>query len=237
MGAGIPLLLFHLKKKEARNLSGTERSQLVRDILGEVARISDGIIRDDILKSLAQELQVDEVEIIRLFKQNSRRKGGSTPSSKQTALNKSMFTSAVQKAQLEIIRALAFHFDEVFPAVKSVLDFELFDEPILKKLGGLLIKEKTGVELSAVIDQFDDRQEQELVSEILFDEVHTDDPVQIIQECLVTLKGRMIKDQIKTARLKMREMESLGQDTDTIILEVAELQKQLQKLTMLLDQE
>ena len=136
-----------------------------------------------------------------------------------------------------MIRALAFHFDEVFPAVKSVLDFELFDEPILKKLGGLLIKEKTGVELSAVIDQFDDRQEQELVSEILFDEVHTDDPVQIIQECLVTLKGRMIKDQIKTARLKMREMESLGQDTDTIILEVAELQKQLQKLTMLLDQE
>jgi hypothetical protein len=209
----------------------------VRDILGEVARISDGIIRDDILKSLAQELQVDEVEIIRLFKQNSRRKGGPTPSSKQTALNKSIFTSAVQKAQLEIIRALAFHFDEVFPAVKSVLDFELFDEPILKKLGGLLIKEKTGVELSAVIDQFDDRQEQELVSEILFDEVHTDDPVQIIQECLVTLKGRMIKDQIKTARLKMREMESLGQDTDAIILEVAELQKQLQKLTMLLDQE
>ena len=209
----------------------------MRDILGEVARISDGIIRDDILKSLAQELQVDEVEIIRLFKQNSRRKGGSTPSSKQTALDKSMFTSAVQKAQLEIIRALAFHFDEVFPAVKSALDFELFDEPILKKLGGLLIKEKTGVELSAVIDQFDDRQEQELVSEILFDEVHTDDPVQIIQECLVTLKGRMIKDQIKTARLKMREMESLGQDTDTIILEVAELQKQLQKLTMLLDQE
>ena len=88
-----------------------------------------------------------------------------------------------------------------------------------------------------MIDQFDDRQEQELVSEILFDEVHPDDPVQIIQECLVTLKGRLIKDQIKIARLKMRELESLGQDTETIILEVAELQKQLQELTVPLDQE
>jgi len=237
MGAGIPLLSFHLEKKEARNLSGTDRSQLVQDILGEVARISDGIIRDDILKSLAQKLEVDEVEIIRLFKQKSRRKGGSTPSLKKSALNKSMFTSAVQKAQLEITRALAFHFDDVFPAVKSALDFELFDEPILKKLGGLLIKEKTGVELSAVIDHFDDRQEKELVSEILFDEVHSDDPVQIIQECLATLKGRLIKDQIKTARLKMRELESLGQDTEAIILEVAELQKQLQDLTVSLDRE
>jgi len=176
MGAGIRLLLFHLEKKDAQNLSGADRSQLVQDILGEIVRISDGIIRDDLLKSLAQELRVDEVEIIQLFKQQSRRKGGSTPSSKQTAMNKPMFTSAVQKAQLEIIRTLAFHFDEVFPVVKSALDFELFDEPILKKLGGLLIKEKTGVELSAVIDEFDDRQERELVSEILFDEVSPDDP-------------------------------------------------------------
>jgi len=232
MGAGIRLLLFHLEKKDAQNLSGADRSQLVQDILGEIARISDGIIRDDLLKSLAQELRVDEVEIIRLFKQQSRRKGGSTPSSKQTAMNKPMFTSAFQKAQLEIIRTLAFHFDEVFPVVKSALDFELFDEPILKKLGGLLIKEKTGVELSAVIDEFDDRQERELVSEILFDEVSPDDPVLIIQECLATIKGKLIKDQIKAARLKMRELESLGHDTEAIILEVAELQKQLQELTM-----
>ncbi len=235
MGAGIRLLLFHLEKKDAQNLSGADRSQLVQDILGEIARISDGIIRDDLLKSLAQELRVDEVEIIRLFKQQSRRKGGSTPSSKQTAMNKPMFTSAVQKAQLEIIRTLAFHFDEVFPVVKSALDFELFDEPILKKLGGLLIKEKTGVELSAVIDEFDDRQERELVSEILFDEVSPDDPVLIIQECLATIKGKLIKDQIKAARLKMRELESVGHDTEAIILEVAELQKQLHELTMPLD--
>ena len=237
MGAGIRLLLFHLEKKDAQNLSGADRSQLVQDILGEIARISDGIIRDDLLKSLAQELRVDEVEIIRLFKQQSRRKGGSTPSSKQTAMNKPMFTSAFQKAQLEIIRTLAFHFDEVFPVVKSALDFELFDEPILKKLGGLLIKEKTGVELSAVIDEFDDRQERELVSEILFDEVSPDDPVLIIQECLATIKGKLIKDQIKAARLKMRELESLGHDTEAIILEVAELQKQLQELTMPLDRQ
>ena len=235
MGAGIRLLLFHLEKKDAQNLSGADRSQLVQDILGEIAQISDGIIRDDLLKSLAQELRVDEVEIIRLFKQQSRRNGGSTPSSKQTAMNKPMFTSAFQKAQLEIIRTLAFHFDEVFPVVKSALDFELFDEPILKKLGGLLIKEKTGVELSAVIDEFDDRQERELVSEILFDEVSPDDPVLIIQECLATIKGKLIKDQIKAARLKMRELESLGHDTEAIILEVAELQKQLQELTMPLD--
>ena len=35
----------------------------------------------------------------------------------------------------------------------------------------------------------------------------------------------------------MRDLESLGQDTEAIILEVAELQKQLQDLTVSLDRE
>jgi hypothetical protein len=35
----------------------------------------------------------------------------------------------------------------------------------------------------------------------------------------------------------MRELESLDQDTEAIILEVAELQKQLQDLTVSLDRE
>ena len=47
----------------------------------------------------------------------------------------------------------------------------------------------------------------------------------------------MIKDKIKTARLKMRELESLNHDTEEIVLEVAELQKQLQSLTVSQDQE
>ena len=35
----------------------------------------------------------------------------------------------------------------------------------------------------------------------------------------------------------MRELESLDKDTEAIVLEVAELQKQLQDLTMSLDRE
>ena len=42
----------------------------------------------------------------------------------------------------------------------------------------------------------------------------------------------LINDNIKTARLKMRELESLDKDTEAIVLEVAELQKQLQNLTI-----
>ena len=64
MGSSMSLLLFHLQKKDVKNLSATDRSKTVKEILKEISLINDGIIRDDLLKSLSQELQLDEVEAV-----------------------------------------------------------------------------------------------------------------------------------------------------------------------------
>ena len=72
MGSSMSLLLFHLQKKDVKNLSATDRSSTVKEILKEISLINDGIIRDDLLKSLSQELQLDEVEVFRLFNSQTR---------------------------------------------------------------------------------------------------------------------------------------------------------------------
>jgi len=61
--------------------------------------------------------------------------------------------------------------------------------------------------------------------------VSSDDPQLIIKECFSTIKKKLIKDQIKQARIKIRELESSGKDTKEIIIQVTELQKSLQALT------
>jgi len=134
----------------------------------------------------------------------------------------------MQKAQLEIIRAIAFNFDEVYPSMKNIIDFQIFDEPILQKIGLLLIEDKKP---TAIIDEFENMHDKKLVSQILFDEVSSDDPQLIIKECFSTIKKKIIKDQIKQARIKIRELESSGKDTKDIIIQVTELQKSLQELT------
>ena len=141
------------------------------------------------------------------------------------------FTNAMQKAQLEIIRAIAFNFDEVYPSMRSIIDFQIFDEPILQKIGLFLIKDNKPKDLSAIIDQFENMDEKRLVSEILFDDVISDDPQLIIRECFATIKGKLIKDQIKQARIKIRELESSGEDAKEIIIQVIELQNTLHQLT------
>jgi DNA primase len=230
MGSSMPLLLFHLHKKDVKNLSGTDRSRIVKEILKEISLINDGIIRDDLLKSLSQELQLDEVEIYRLFNSQTGMKKINVDSDKYSA-KLQRFTNAMQKAQLEIIRAIAFNFDEVYPSMKSIIDFQIFDEPILQKIGLFLIKDNKPKDLSAIIDQFENMDEKRLVSEILFDDVSSDDPQLIISECIATIKGKLIKDQIKQARIKIRELESSGEDAKEIIIQVIELQNTLHQLT------
>ena len=230
MGSSMPLLLFHLHKRDVKNLSGTDRSRIVKEILKEISLINDGIIRDDLLKSLSQELQLDEVEVYRLFNSQTGMKKINVDSDKYSAKTQP-FTNAMQKAQLEIIRAIAFNFDEVYPSMKNKIDFQIFDEPILQKIGLFLIKDNKPKDLSAIIDQFENMDEKRLVSEILFDDVSSDDPQLIISECFATIKGKLIKDQIKQARIKIRELESSGEDAKEIIIQVIELQKTLHQLT------
>ncbi len=230
MGSSMPLLLFHLHKRDVKNLSGTDRSRIVKEILKEISLINDGIIRDDLLKSLSQELQLDEVEVYRLFNSQTGMKKINVDSDKYSAKSQP-FTNAMQKAQLEIIRAIAFNFDEVYPSMRSIIDFQIFDEPILQKIGLLLIKDNKPKDLSAIIDQFENMDEKRLVSEILFDDVSSDDPQLIISECFATIKGKLIKDQIKQARIKIRELESSGEDAKEIIIQVTELQNTLHQLS------
>ena len=230
MGSSMPLLLFHLHKRDVKNLSGADRSRIVKEILKEISLINDGIIRDDLLKSLSQELQLDEVEVYRLFNSQTGMKKINVDSDKYSAKTQP-FTNAMQKAQLEIIRAIAFNFDEVYPSMKSIIDFQIFDEPILQKIGLFLIKDNKPKDLSAIIDQFENKDEKRLVSEILFDDVSSDDPQLIISECIATIKGKLIKDQIKQARIKIRELESSGEDAKEIIIQVIELQNTLHQLT------
>ena len=230
MGSSMSLLLFHLQKKDVKNLSATNRSSTVKEILKEISLINDGIIRDDLLKSLSQELQLDEVEVFRLFNSQTRiKKIQDNP--EQSSTKDQPFTNTTQKAQLEIIRAIAFNFDEVYPSMKNIIDFEIFDEPILQKIGLLLIEDKKSNDLPAIIDEFENMDDKKLVSEILFDELSSDDPQLIIKECFSTIKKKLIKDQIKQARIQIRELESSGKDTKEIIIQVTKLQKTLQELT------
>ena len=78
-----------------------------------------------------------------------------------------------------------------------------------------------------IIVHFDSSEDREVVSKILIDEAATTSALQMVTDCLNTLSKVSTKEQIKQARLKIREMEAAGQDATDLMLQVVQMQKDL----------
>ncbi|MEA1882386.1 MAG: toprim domain-containing protein, partial [Candidatus Marinimicrobia bacterium] len=215
------LLRFHLRSSGFKQMSSSARSSLIKEILGEAAGISDPIIRQDLIKNLAQASGVEENQMIHMFTQQIRKKR-SQPQMEVT--KPKLFTSVHAKAELGIIKVLAGDDAEAKALIKEKLDINQLENGQLKKMAHFLI-EKTEVNPAEILDHFDTPEDRDIVSGILLEEDDTTEPLQMAMECLGTISKVLSKEKIREIRLKIREMEATGQDATKLMKEVVQLQK------------
>ncbi len=234
MDKAVGLVDFHLDVKNALSLSGVERSRFVSDLLKEVGSIEDGILRNEILRTIGQRMQIDEHDLLRVLQKQLRYRRRGPEREIANGQEPLEFTSKLERAQVEIIRALAGRQPEALEFAQAHLDLNIFTEPLLKQLAQSLLESKDEISLGAVIDQFTAKQEREAVTKILFSElVNADvDSEILLRECLITIRRYPISEKIKQLRIKIRDLEAAGKDTTELILEVAQLQQELKELSI-----
>ena len=217
-----PLLEFHLDTTDARSLRGANRSSFIQDILENAAPIRDGIIRSEFIRDLADELLVDEQELLRrLDRIRSRRNRRPEPESKSK--EKSGFTG-VEKAQADLIRVLTGDDSDARLLAIEEVKPDQFPDPVLKTVVTLALKSP---EPSALLDQFEDKDSREKVAAVLMESAPFTDPQQTVKDCLRSLKIYHIKEAISSRRLKMKQLESAGEDIEELVVEVIQLQQEL----------
>jgi len=221
----IGLLNFHLRTSNFSQSTPTEKSNLMKEILAEASEIQDPIIRQDLIKNLAQVGGIEENQVVHMFTQQVRKKRKQY-SEKLQKPKESMFTTVNAKAELGIIKVLAGDDEEARSFVKENLDLNKIENRQLKKLAEMLLNTPQ-VNPPQIISHFDSSEDREVVSKILIDEDDTTSPLQMVKDCLNTLSKVSTKEQIKQARLKIREMEAAGQDATDLMLQVVQMQKDL----------
>ena len=227
--SAMSLIDFQISSKNVESLSSAERSQFVNNILFAIASISDSIIRNSILKNISQRLQIEENELLQRLKREQSRQRSSRQS--DTVDEQPVeFSSLLQKAQLILVKLLASDDPQVRQIVRDRINIDLFSEPILKKLAGILLPLYEDIKYSAIIDQFEQKQERELVTNILMEERPQEDPEQEISDCMFILKSNPLKEKIKAARFKIRDLEQRGDDPIDAVMEEAQLQQELRDL-------
>ena len=97
--------------------------------------------------------------------------------------------------------------------LKKIFQGILITTPILKKIYEIIKDENLSVESSSIIEYFNDKNERDFITKMLFETVNETSTEEIVFDCLKILKSEPIKEQIKKIRIKIREKESNGQDS------------------------
>ncbi|MEO2160851.1 MAG: DNA primase [bacterium] len=217
------LLRFHLKTAGFKELSSSERSNVIKEILSEAAGIPDPIIRQGFIKTLAQVSGVEENQMVHMFSQQLRKKRPQ-PTSEESTKKPQLFTTVNAKAELGIIKVLAGDHGEAKELIREKLDMNRLENAQLKKLATLLM-DKAHVNPAEIIAFFDSAEDREMVSRILMEEDDTTEPLQMAEECLKTISKVSVKEKIRGLRIKIREKEAAGEDAIELMIEVVQLQK------------
>ena len=214
---------------KGKNLEGAERKEYIIQLAKEIKKIQDGIIRNDLIRIISSELKIDEKDFIRTLK-TQRILKTRTLDNDSIEKEKITFTSKIEKAQLELIKLMLSSNNQIKEFVIKTIPPYLITVPIFKKIYEIIKDENLPVESSSIIEYFNDKNERDFITKMLFETVNETSFEEIVFDCLKILKSEPINEQIKKIRIKIREKESNGQDSIKELTALAELRKELNDL-------
>ena len=220
---------FHIYLHNAKKLKVTERRQYIYSMNNELSLINDEIILSDLIRSLSQELLVDERYFFNQIK-NLRNKKYFNNSEETQIKNQFIFSSVEERAQVELIRLMVHSDKNIRSNLINHIKIIYFTHPLLNKIAKYILENKFEVDSPKIISYFSDTNDQNSVAEVLFAEDEIAEPEQIVTDCLKILKSRPIKDKIESLRVMIRKKEINGESSEVEINEVIKLQNQLNVL-------
>ena len=211
-------------------MSPVERSGFIGGMVTEVVGIQDIIFRNEIFRSISDEMQINERDLLAVAdKEHRRRRMRSTKSDVKS--NVPLFSSQGEKAQLELVKLLAGEDLTVRQKIRDTVILDYFTSPVLKKLAEFFFSQYEVVDYGAVLQNFETKDEQETVAGILLDLSVPEEVDRTIDDCINSLKAGPFRKKIESARMKLRGKERSGEDVSDLLMEISELRKELNSLT------
>ena len=221
---------FHLEFHHSIDLDGAERKNYIHNFAQELRNIKDGIIRNDLVRTLSEKLLVAEEDLFRIIRTQRVSPVYEGRTEDNYDAKKVTFTSIGDRAQIELLQLLVNPDKDIRKSIREKVTIDLFTEPLLQRIAKIILDEKLHVETAEIIEYFQDKKERDSVAEILFTEVQNIPPEQIVTDCLKILKSIPLKDRIQSLRIIIRDKEAKGEDPEDELNEVIRLRQELNEI-------
>ena len=217
------LIDFHLKSSKFSEMSASNKSNVINQILTEVREIDNPIISNEIIKKLAEKSNVEEHEIKNMIpkKRNFR-----PNNQKEERKDDETFTTINDKATIGIIKALLHGKSEVKKWIDDNLEIDKIANTRLKTLIESMLPMMNSSS-SEIISAYENDIDRKIISQIMLEESSSIDFMEMSIDCISALRKDHAREKIQQYRQKIRQMEADGKDTTDLMNEVLEMQKDM----------
>ena len=220
---------YHLEHNQGLTLEGSDRRKYIINIIKEINDVEDSLLKNDMMRILSEKLKVDQKDLIRTMKSQRVRATYDTQG-EDIVENEVFFTTTNEKAQVELVQLLVNEDIKIREYVQDQISIDLFSNKTLKKLVSYIITNNLTVDSSSLIEYFQDKNERNSITRILFQSEKNILTEEIVSDCLKILKSDPIKQEIKDIRIQIREKELKGQDSSQDLNKLTLLRKDLDEI-------
>jgi len=220
---------YHLEHNQGLTLEGSDRRKYIINIIKEINDVEDSLLKNDMMRILSEKLKVDQKDLIRTMKSQRVRATYDTQG-EDIVENEVFFTTTNEKAQVELVQLLVNDDIKIREYVQDQISIDLFSNKTLKKLVSYIITNNLTVDSSSLIEYFQDKNERNSITRILFQSEKNILTEEIVSDCLKILKSDPIKQEIKDIRIQIREKELKGQDSSQDLNKLTLLRKDLDEI-------
>ena len=217
------LIDYHLKSSNFSEISPSDKSTVVNQILSEVKDISNPIISNEIIKKLAEKSNVEEYEIKNMIPKKRNFKSNNQPLEDKEY---ETFDTINDKSVFGVIRVLLHGEREVKEWISSNLEVDKITNTRLKKLIERMLPLMNSSS-SEIIAEYDDEMDRKIISQIMVEKDSSIDFMQMSIDCLSSIKKDYTRQKINQFRQKIRQLEAEGKDTTDLMSEVLQMQKDM----------
>jgi DNA primase len=238
---------FYINAYQKSLTTPVTKTQFIEEIVREVTEIKNPVMRDFVIKEVAEKLKTNEELIYNQLRNQLRvMRNKSTISTTVKSKEKSVeLSSAIDKAEYEILKVLISHDEELKRIILENINKESFKHPVLTKLAEKVIDiievgeftspsdifdyELTADEklyLSRLIVESEPLQDQAYLSK----EIVRKDLKKLIADCIAVIITNELDENIKELRGKIKDSEKKSIDATDFVIELANLQKRKKEI-------
>ena len=214
---------FHLEFHKAKKLRGVQKSDYLHDIIGNIKTIKDSIIKNEIIRDLAEKIRIQEIDLLQIL---NLKRNFNEAEVVDADRNLFEFKTKIQRAELELIKILINSNFKARKVLKKNIGLDLFSHELLIKIISKILDDET-IENSKLVEHFPEKKEREFISQLLIEGKEEEYSEKVVTDCIKTIKSIAIKNRIEELRFVIQANEKSGESTSKELKEVMKLQKEL----------